>query len=62
MVGLLFKTALYKMTNARTFFINFQFNRQITKELFKSDLMKFLKNFRWFPYLLCEFCKLKKKG
>ena len=43
MVGLLFKTALYKMTSVCTFFINFQCNRQITKELFKSDLMKFWK-------------------
>ena len=43
MVGLLFKTALCKMTSARTVFINFQLNRQIIKELFKSDLMKFWK-------------------
>ena len=31
------------MTSVCTFFINFQFNRHIIKELFKSDLMKFWK-------------------
>ena len=44
-----------------TVFINFQFNRQIIKELFKSNLMKFWKISDGF-LIYCEFYKSKKRG
>ena len=60
MVGLLFKTALCKMTSVCTVFINFQFNRQIIKELFKTDLMKFWKFFDGFHICCVNFVNRRK--